>query len=58
MSIPNIFGYSFIPQKNYSEFTAMAYDLVDHQILVQKLEAIVLNPNSTNLMKSYLENRQ
>ena len=37
---------------------SMAYDLVDHQILVKKLEAIGLDPNSTKLMKSYLENRQ
>ena len=26
MSIPNIFGYSFVPQKNYSAFTAVVID--------------------------------
>ena len=37
---------------------SLAYDLVNHSILLQKLEAIGLDQYSTKLMKSYLSQRQ
>ena len=36
---------------------SLAYDLVDHTILLQKMEAIGLDKHSMKLMQSYLENR-
>ena len=36
---------------------SLAYDLVDHAILLQKMEAIGLDKHSMKLMQSYLENR-
>ena len=36
---------------------SLAYDLVDHTILLHKLEAIGLDKHAMSLMKSYLENR-
>ena len=37
---------------------SLAYDLVDHRILLQKLETLGLDRLSIQLMRSYLENRQ
>ena len=37
---------------------SLAYDIVDHIILLNKLQAIGLDPLSISLMKSYLEDRQ
>ena len=37
---------------------SMAYDLVDHPILLQKLDKIGLDQHSLNLMKSYLDQCQ
>ena len=37
---------------------SLAYDLVDHSILIRKLQALGLDHHSIKLMESYLSNRQ
>ena len=37
---------------------SLAYDLVDHRILIQKLQAIGMDKHSIQLMTSYLSERQ
>ena len=35
-----------------------AYDMVDHEILINKMRLIGMNVNAINWMKSYLSNRR